>query len=141
MLINGGAGANGARILGAKSVELMFKNHLPEGQCILEMENTANSQAFGLMSGSLPIKGMGYGLGGTVPLGDRHQVEDGCLAMPEGSYSWAGIAGTDVIIDPANDLAMLFMTQVPPAISLSMLFTVNTTIRLRGIVLHMHSPS
>ena len=55
---------------------------------------------------------MGYGLGGTVPIGDRHQVDDGVLGMQPGSYSWAGIAGTDVIIDPENDLAILFCTQV-----------------------------
>ena len=112
MLINREVGANGARVLGAKSIELMFKNHLPDGKGVAEMENKVNSQSFGLMSDSLTIQGMGYGLGGTVPLGDGHQVDDCCLAMPKGSYSWSGIAGTDVIIDPANDLAMLFMTQV-----------------------------
>jgi CubicO group peptidase (beta-lactamase class C family) len=72
----------------------------------------ANSAGLAMMSDCLPIAGMGYGLGGIVPIGDGHQVKDGCLAMPEGSYSWAGIAGTDVIIDPANDLAILFATQV-----------------------------
>ena len=109
-MVNHGVGANGARILGAKSIELMFKNHLPDGKGVAEMENKVNSQSFGLMCDSLTIRGMGYGLGGTVPLGDRHQVDDCCLAMPEGSYSWSGIAGTDVIIDPANDLK-LFCTQ------------------------------
>ena len=96
MLTNKGVGANGARILGAKSIELMFKNHLPGGKSIADLENTANSMGFALMSASIPVDGLGYGLGGAVPIGDRHQVQDGCLAMPEGSYSWAGIAGTDV---------------------------------------------
>jgi CubicO group peptidase (beta-lactamase class C family) len=145
MLINGGTGANGARILGPKTISLMFKNHLPGGKSVPQMENSgaqtalvlqtvhvpnsvmasvhvtykshdimfaANSITFRLMSDSLPLEGMGYGLGGIVPIGDSHPVQDGCLAMPEGSYSWAGIAGTDVIIDPANDLAILFMTQI-----------------------------
>ena len=39
MLINGGTGANGARILGKKSIDLMFKNHLPEGKTVAAMEN------------------------------------------------------------------------------------------------------
>eukprot|EP01043_Picozoa_sp_COSAG02_P009706 COSAG02_NODE_332_length_24474_cov_23.190949_16_plen_132_part_00 len=75
---------------------------------MLAAENSGN---LALMSDCIPLEGMGYGLGGIVPVGDAHQVVDGCLAMTEGSYSWAGIAGTDVIIDPANDLAILFMTQ------------------------------
>ena len=112
MLANRGVGANGARILGAKTLQLMFQNHLPGGASVAEMENTANSVGFGLKSHSLPFDGMGYGLGGIVPIGDKHQVVDGIIAMGPGSYSWAGIAGTDVIIDPENDLAMLFATQI-----------------------------
>lgn len=112
MLVNKGVGGNGARILGAKSIELMFKNHLPGGKSIAEMENSHNSLGIPILTHSLPGAGMGWGLGGVVPIGDAHQVEDGILAMPEGSYSWAGVAGTDVIIDPANDLAMMFTAQV-----------------------------
>lgn len=112
MLINRGIGANGARVLGAKTIELMFQNHLPEGKSVLELENRANSKQFALMSDSLHLAGIGYGLGGAVPIGDKHQTVDGVVAMPPGSYSWAGIAGTDVIIDPKNDLAMMFATQI-----------------------------
>jgi len=112
MLANRGIGANGTRVLGAKSIECMFMNHLPDGKSIHEMENRVNSKGFGMQSDALPIKGMGFGLGGAVPIGDRHQVEDGCLAMPPGSYTWSGVAGTDIIIDPKNGLAYMFLTQV-----------------------------
>jgi CubicO group peptidase (beta-lactamase class C family) len=111
MLVNGGTGANGARVLGRKTIELMYKNHLPGGASIAEMENKVNSASFGLFSDGFFCSGMGFGLGGAVPIGDRHQVEDGVLAMQPGSYSWAGIAGTDVIVDPENDLAIIFYTQ------------------------------
>ena len=112
MLVNRGRGANGSRVLGAQTVQLMFQNHLPGGRSIGDLENAANAAAFRGFSDALPIRGMGFGLGGAVPIGARHQVEDGALAVGPGAYCWGGIAGTDVIIDPANDLAMMFATQV-----------------------------
>ena len=45
MLVNGGTGAGGARILGPKTIELMFKNHLPDGQSVAELENSGRCTA------------------------------------------------------------------------------------------------
>lgn len=55
MLLNGGTGANGTRVLGRKAIELMYKNHLPGGASVGEMENRVNSGSFGLMSDSMPM--------------------------------------------------------------------------------------
>lgn len=43
---NGGVGANGVRVLGRKTLELMFMNHFPEGKSWHDMENDANSNNF-----------------------------------------------------------------------------------------------
>lgn len=152
-IANGGVGVNGGCILGARTLNLMFQNHLPGGASLHDMENDVNSRNCKDFSGKHRTEGLGFGLGGAVSLGNRHQVrnthklciqtnldadgipfvdfknvllcilsfpssqphfqvEDGVLAMGPGSYTWAGIAGTDMIIDPSNGLAIVFLTQV-----------------------------
>jgi CubicO group peptidase (beta-lactamase class C family) len=93
MLLNGGT-LDGARVLSRKTVELMRSNHLtPE-----------------LLPFSLPptsFWGHGYGLGGMMVL-DRAA---GRTLLSNGTFGWAGAAGTDFFIDPQEDLAAVLMTQ------------------------------
>lgn len=91
MMLNGGE-LDGVRLLGPKTVELMFANH----------------------TGDLPLwlsgPGMGFGLGYSVVL-DRAVAH---TSDTEGSVSWGGAFGTLFWIDPAEELVAIILTQVRP---------------------------
>lgn len=93
MLLNDGE-LEGKRLLGRKTVELMTANHLPE-------------KLLPIAQGTEPMPGLGFGLGVSVRVGD----ETGLLGS-EGAYGWGGAARTIVRIDPAEDMLILFMTQL-----------------------------
>jgi CubicO group peptidase (beta-lactamase class C family) len=91
MLVNGGE-LNGRRYLGRRTVDLMATNHTGE---------MVNGQ-FGR-----PARGMGFGLGVQV-------VEDPAasgLAQSKGSWGWAGAYGTNVNIEPAEQMVTVIMMQ------------------------------
>lgn len=91
MLLGGGT-LEGCRLLGRKTVELMTLDHLPP-----EHPNLAiGTQVFR------------FGLGVSV-LTDIAQSR--CLSSL-GEYGWGGAAGTQVWINPAEDLLALIMIQV-----------------------------
>lgn len=91
MLLNGGE-LEGRRILGRKSIELMTVDHL----------------------GDIPFspgEGIGFGLGFYV-------VEDlGARAEPGsvGEYGWGGAYHSQYWVDPAEQLVVVYMTQLIPA--------------------------
>ena len=88
MFLNGGE-FDGVRLVSPRTVEMMRTNHLlPEPQ-------------------STMARGRGWGLGFAV-------VADAAAAgepYPDGTYFWAGAAGTWFWIDPVNDLAFVGMIQ------------------------------
>jgi CubicO group peptidase (beta-lactamase class C family) len=91
MLLNGGE-LNGRRYLGKRTVESMATNHTGD---------MVNGQ-FGR-----PARGMGFGLGVQV-------VEDPAasgLAQSKGSWGWAGGYGTNVNIEPAEQMVTIMMMQ------------------------------
>jgi CubicO group peptidase (beta-lactamase class C family) len=91
MLLNKGR-MGSARILGRKTVELMFLNHLAPDIVY-------------------PDPGYGFGLGGRVLLDPaRAQV-----LGSEGSWGWGGAANTKFWIDPREDLIGILMTQFMPS--------------------------
>ena len=90
MLLNGGE-LNGVRILGKKTVELMRANHLPEAIPSISMGG-----------------GVGYGLGVSSLL---NPAASGNLSSV-GNFGWGGAASTQVVIDPEEDLVLLFFTQL-----------------------------
>ncbi|MDR3512812.1 MAG: serine hydrolase [Caulobacteraceae bacterium] len=101
MLRRGGE-LDGARILGSRTIELMCKNHLRDGQDLTQMaiggfSETANT-------------GVGFGLGFAMTL---NQVATGSLG--EGDYYWGGAASTIFWVDPKEDLTVVFMTQMMPS--------------------------
>lgn len=87
MHLNGGE-LDGVRILGRKTVELMRTNHLGDVT----------------MGGG----GTGFGLGFAVALDQGRIGAQGSV----GSYSWGGAAGTSFWIDPAENMAGVYMVQI-----------------------------
>ncbi len=86
MLLNGGE-LNGTRLLSRKSVELISQNQ---------------------MQGKL--EDFGYGLGFGVTSEPRFRHELGSV----GSYYWGGFYYTSFVIDPKEDMIVVFMAQLHP---------------------------
>jgi CubicO group peptidase (beta-lactamase class C family) len=91
-MLDGGA-LGTTRLLGRKSVELMTADHL------------------GPIEGSPDLLPPGHGFG----LGFAVRRDRGIAPTPGsvGMYFWHGMAGTTFWIDPAEDLAVVFMMQAP----------------------------
>lgn len=91
MMLNGGE-LDGVRLLGPKTVELIFANH----------------------TGDLPLwlsgPGYGFGLGYSVVL-DRAVAH---TSDTEGSVSWGGAFGTLFWVDPDEELVAIILTQIRP---------------------------
>jgi CubicO group peptidase (beta-lactamase class C family) len=103
MLLNGGE-LDGVRILGRKTVELMTINHLPGGG---ELARFALPGGYG----ETGFDGVGFGLTMAVGLG---QVETQAIGS-RGDFYWGGAASTIFWVDPAEDLIVIFMTQLMPS--------------------------
>ena len=94
MLLGGGA-LGGTRILGRKTVEAMRTDHLTP-----EIDNR--------MAGPDPAS-TGYGFGLTVAV----RTGPNALMGSKGEFFWNGAYGTFWWADPVEDLAVVFMAQVP----------------------------
>jgi len=93
----------GVRILGRKTIELMTSNHLHEGRDLA-------AHALGRWSESA-FAGVGFGLGFSVTLDPATSQVSGT----PGEFAWGGAASTAFWIDPAEDLIVIFMTQLMPS--------------------------
>ncbi len=93
---------DGARILGARTVSYMTRNHLPGGAELAEFGNPIGEQS---------EAGVGFGLGFSVV------VDPGALKVTSnvGEYGWGGAASTLFWVDPAEVLTVLFFTQLLPS--------------------------
>jgi len=101
MLRRGGT-LDGARILGPRSVELMARNHLPDGQDLGQCALDAFSET--------AQAGVGFGLGLATTLDAASAGTFG-----EGDRYWGGLASTLFWVDPAEALSVVFMTQLIPS--------------------------
>lgn len=101
MLRRGGE-LEGARILGSRTLRLMYQNHLPGGRDL-------STTALGAFS-ETAYEGVGFGLGFAMTLSE---VESGTLG--QGDYYWGGAASTIFWVDPNEDLTVIFMTQLMPS--------------------------
>jgi CubicO group peptidase (beta-lactamase class C family) len=102
MLLGGGA-LDGTRLLAPRTVRYMSRNHLPGG---------ADLQAFGRpLFAETRYDGVGFGLGLAVT---DDPVAAKVLSGAGESY-WGGMASTAFWVDPAEDLAVVFMTQLMPS--------------------------
>jgi len=102
MLLNGGE-LDGQRLLSPKTLQLMTANHLPGGQDLTQMSRSLFSEA--------GYEGVGFGLGFGVT------VEPASTLIPgtAGEFFWGGAASTFFWVDPVEDLAVVFMTQLLPS--------------------------
>jgi CubicO group peptidase (beta-lactamase class C family) len=101
MLLNKGE-LDGVRLLSPKTVAMMTANQLPDGKEIADLSPSAD--AFN-ESG---YRGVGFGLGVAVTL---DPVKVGIPGTP-GEFAWGGMASTAFFVDPKEDMAVVFMTQV-----------------------------
>lgn len=103
MMLNGGE-LDGVRILGRKTVELMTVNHLPGDG---DMAQFAVPGGYG----EVGFDGMGFGLTMAVGLGAARTGQIGST----GDFMWGGMASTTFWCDPAEELLVIFMTQLIPS--------------------------
>jgi CubicO group peptidase (beta-lactamase class C family) len=100
MMLNKGE-LDGARLLGRKAVELMMSNHLRGDMADMGQARFSEST----------YEGIGFGLGFSVMLDPaRAQI----LGTP-GECAWGGAASTAFWIDPAEDMAVVLLTQLMPS--------------------------
>lgn len=96
LLLNGGE-IDGARIVGADTVQLMGTNLLPRDVWV----------SFDGTGGAVQRKGLGYGLGVAVVADPVAQD----TPQGEGTIGWGGAGGTFFWVDRKNDLFFVFMIQ------------------------------
>jgi CubicO group peptidase (beta-lactamase class C family) len=102
MLLNGGQ-LDGQRLLAPRTVTYMSRNHLPGG---------ADLASFGRpLFSETRYDGVGFGLGLAVT---DDPVAAKVLTGAGESY-WGGMASTAFWIDPAEELAVVLMTQLVPS--------------------------
>jgi CubicO group peptidase (beta-lactamase class C family) len=91
---------DGVRLLAPRTVDLMAANHLPGGALI--------TPPFGRPLLGASNEGRGFGLG-FAPLVDPVAAKS---LSSRGEYCWGGAAGTAFWVDPAQELTVVFCTQV-----------------------------
>ncbi len=92
---------DGVRLLGRKTVELMTVNHLKGDMADMGMPRFSEST----------YNGVGFGLGFSVTL---DPAKAHILGTP-GEFAWGGAASTAFWIDPAEDMAVILLTQLTPS--------------------------
>jgi CubicO group peptidase (beta-lactamase class C family) len=100
MMLHYGA-LDGVQILSPKTVELFSLNHLPDNQELAAMSPPG-------MFSEAGYSGIGFSIGCGVNI----NVAKTRLPGTVGEYFWGGAASTAFWIDPGEDLAVVFMTQV-----------------------------
>jgi CubicO group peptidase (beta-lactamase class C family) len=103
MLRRKGTGANGAYILGRKTVDKMTRNQLPHNR-------TLKQHGFGQFT-EVAYPGTGFGLGLSVVMDSGVTVS----TTSDGNTSWGGLASTIFWNDPVEDMTVIMMTQLMPA--------------------------
>ena len=102
MLLNGGS-LDGRRVIGARTLDFMTRNHLPGGVDMGEFATGSFSET--------AYNGVGFGLGFANKI---DPVANGFPASA-GSFFWGGLASTLFWVDPKEELVVLFMTQLIPS--------------------------
>jgi CubicO group peptidase (beta-lactamase class C family) len=101
MMLGGGT-LDGVQILSPKTVEMFSVNLLPDGKLLTELV-----AGEGLFS-EAGYNGIGFSIGCGVTLDTAKTRVPGTA----GEFFWGGAASTAFWIDPKEDLAVVFMTQV-----------------------------
>ncbi|WP_255951284.1 serine hydrolase domain-containing protein [Streptomyces odontomachi] len=115
-MLLGRGGYDGVRLLGSRTVDFMTRNQLPGGAWL---------ESFGRrLFAETPFEGTGFGLGFSV-------IEDPVALhglASKGEYGWGGAASTAFWVDPAQEITVLFFTQLLPS------STYPLRAQLRGLV-------
>jgi CubicO group peptidase (beta-lactamase class C family) len=94
---------DGTRLLSPRTVGYMARNHLPGG---LDLETFGRP-----LYAESPFAGVGFGLGfGVVIDPVRSRV-----VCSDGELTWGGLASTAFWVDPREELAVAFYTQLVPS--------------------------
>jgi CubicO group peptidase (beta-lactamase class C family) len=102
MLRRGGE-LDGVRLLSPRTVRFMASNHLPGG---------VDLEAFGRpLFAETTFDGVGFGLGFSVV---TDSVKNRVLSA-NGEFGWGGAASTAFWVDPAEDVTVVFLTQLLPS--------------------------
>ncbi len=104
MLLNGGE-LDSQRILSRKTIRLMTLNHLPGGKELTQVSQSLFSEAI--------FEGLGFGLGFAMTVDLARTANNGSL----GEYFWGGMASTAFWVDPAEELTVVFLTQLMPSVA------------------------
>jgi CubicO group peptidase (beta-lactamase class C family) len=102
MLLRGGE-LDGVRLLSRRTLDLMTLNHLPGGVDLQEFAVDTYAET--------GFAGVGFGLGFSVII-DQAKNKN---VISEGAFAWGGAASTAFWVDPVEDLAVSFFTQVLPS--------------------------
>ncbi len=94
---------NGKRLIGPKTLDLMTVNHIPGGRDLTQASVSLFSEAI--------YEGVGFGLGFAVTFDAPKTLIPGT----SGDFFWGGWASTFFFVDPIEDLAVVFMTQLGPS--------------------------
>ncbi|MBN9488845.1 MAG: beta-lactamase family protein [Alphaproteobacteria bacterium] len=92
---------DGVRLLGRKTVELMTMNHLNGDMADMGTPRFSEST----------YNGVGFGLGFSVMI-DPAKAH---IVGTPGEYAWGGAASTAFWCDPAEDMAVVLLTQLMPS--------------------------
>lgn len=92
---------DGVRLLGRKTVELMTMNHLNGDMADMGTPRFSEST----------YNGIGFGLGFSVMI-DPAKAH---IVGTPGEYAWGGAASTAFWCDPAEDMAVVLLTQLMPS--------------------------
>ncbi len=98
-----GGELDGQRVIGRATLEFMGRNHLPGGLTLNQLGQDTFAE--------VAMEGMGFGLGFSVLLDPAQNGSVGSV----GELSWGGAASTLFWIDPLEDLAVVFLTQLVPS--------------------------
>jgi CubicO group peptidase (beta-lactamase class C family) len=95
--------AEGAPLLGSRTLRYMGRNHLPGGRALKDVARPTISET--------QNAGMGFGLGFSVvldPVGTK-------TLCSEGELAWGGLASTTFWVDPKERISVQFFTQLMPS--------------------------
>ena len=101
-MLRSGGSVNGKQFISRRTLQLMTRNHLPDGVDL-------SAVAMGSFS-ETAYDGVGFGLGFATTL---DEVRSGTIGASD--FYWGGAASTIFWVDPVEDLYAIFMTQLMPS--------------------------
>jgi CubicO group peptidase (beta-lactamase class C family) len=102
MLLGGGE-LDGTRVIGPRTLAYMTRNHLPGGGTLATLGRGQFAE--------VAYDGVGFGLGFSVSV-DPVATK---VTATRGEIAWGGLASTAFWVDPVEDLAVHFFTQLVPS--------------------------